>query len=41
MLGVEPEPRERRLWIDPALPGGVSVELSGIPAFGGRYDLRA
>jgi glycogen debranching enzyme len=41
MLGVEPEPRERRLLIDPALPGGVSAELSGIPAFGGRYNLRA
>jgi glycogen debranching enzyme len=41
MLGVEPEPRERRLLIDPALPGGVSAELSGVPAFGGRHDLRA
>jgi glycogen debranching enzyme len=41
MLGVEPEPRERRLLIDPALPGGVSAELSGIPAFGERHDLRA
>jgi glycogen debranching enzyme len=41
MLGVEPEPRERRLLVDPALPGGVSAELSGIPAFGERHDLRA
>jgi glycogen debranching enzyme len=40
MLGVEPEPRERRLLMDPALPGGVSVELSGVPAFGDRHDLR-
>ena len=40
MLGVEPDPRERRLLVDPALPEGILVELSGIPAFGGRYDLR-
>ena len=40
MLGVEPDPRERRLLLDPALPAGLSVELSGVPAFGGRYDLR-
>jgi glycogen debranching enzyme len=40
MLGVEPEPRERRLLIDPALPAGVSAELSGIRAFGERHDLR-
>ena len=41
MLGVEPDPRERRLLLDPALPAGLSVELSGVPAFGGRYDQRA
>ncbi|MDQ3737051.1 MAG: amylo-alpha-1,6-glucosidase [Actinomycetota bacterium] len=41
MLGVEPEPRERRLLTDPALLGGVSAELSGVPAFGGQHDLRA
>lgn len=40
MLGVEPEPWERRLIIDPTLPGGVSVKLSGVPAFGDRSDLR-
>jgi glycogen debranching enzyme len=40
VLGVEPDPRERRLLLDTALPAGLSVELSGVPAFGGRYDLR-
>lgn len=39
MLGAEPVPGEQRLLLDPALPEGITVELSGVPAFGDRHDL--
>jgi glycogen debranching enzyme len=41
MLGVEPDPEERRLLADPVLPKGVEeLHLDGVPAFGGRVTLR-
>ena len=39
MLGLEPEPGRKRLLSDPVLPPGVGdLRLSGVPAFGERYD---
>ncbi|MDQ3913474.1 MAG: amylo-alpha-1,6-glucosidase [Actinomycetota bacterium] len=41
VLGLEPDPRERRLLVHPVLPEGVTtVELSGVSIFGERHDLR-
>jgi glycogen debranching enzyme len=40
MLGVEPDPENRRLLADPVLPQGVeSLRLDGVPAFGERFSL--
>ncbi|HSK98960.1 MAG TPA: glycogen debranching N-terminal domain-containing protein [Rubrobacteraceae bacterium] len=42
MLGVEPDPGERRLLADPVLPEGVeALHLDGVPAFGRRITLRS
>lgn len=38
MLGVEPDPEEKRLIADPVLPSSVGdLRLSGVPAFGDRH----
>jgi glycogen debranching enzyme len=39
MLGVEPDPYERKLLADPALPEGIEhLRLEGVPAFGERFS---
>jgi glycogen debranching enzyme len=41
MLGVEPDPENRKLLAEPVLPGGLEgLRLEDLPAFGERHALR-
>jgi glycogen debranching enzyme len=40
VLGLEPDPAERRLYVAPALPEWLpELEVRGLPVFGGKVDL--
>ena len=42
MLGVEPDPENRKLLAEPVLPEGVEgIRLEGVPAFGERHAIGA